>query len=213
MTCQGCDTPIDQPTRGRRKWCSDKCRKITLYSRSCIDCGAVCNTDGRVTSPSLRCAACDAEYRHRPEVRLSRGNKGALTWSKADIIAALRFAADDSGWLTTTMYHAAYLAAGPGTMPSRPTIFARFDKWCLALKAAGLRGGTPRQRERLTAESCLLAVEDCADVIGRLPSAREYKKWAQETGAPSGSIVRVRCGNWGNGTRALLNRQSAEVAA
>lgn len=64
MKCAGCDNevpPNKAPGRAR-KWCSERCRKRTLYSRRCIDCGAVCNTDGSVTEPSLRCQKCNGAH-------------------------------------------------------------------------------------------------------------------------------------------------------
>lgn len=55
--CKGCGTPLEQPPRGRRVWCSERCRKAQ-YQRPCVDCGAPCG-GGDV---SLRCAACNRAF-------------------------------------------------------------------------------------------------------------------------------------------------------
>lgn len=63
-TCHGCDAEL-APNKGPgqpRKWCSQKCRKLTLYSKRCIDCGGVCNTDGRVTHAAERCFPCSRTH-------------------------------------------------------------------------------------------------------------------------------------------------------
>lgn len=50
----GCENPIEQPqSGGRRKWCSERCRK-RQYDGECIDCGA--RVDG--TSPGSKGGRC-----------------------------------------------------------------------------------------------------------------------------------------------------------
>lgn len=57
-TCQGCGIGLAPPKKyGRpRKWCSDRCRKQTLYSTPCVNCGTPTTGDG---SKHELCAACN----------------------------------------------------------------------------------------------------------------------------------------------------------
>jgi hypothetical protein len=61
----GCDQPLaPQKGRGRRrKWCSERCRKVTLYSGECRDCGARINTSGDVARRSERCNSCANQHK------------------------------------------------------------------------------------------------------------------------------------------------------
>lgn len=58
--CEGCGASL-RHARGRRKWCSERCRKETLYGGTCERCGG--KTDGsrgRAKAPSI-CGDCLAE--------------------------------------------------------------------------------------------------------------------------------------------------------
>jgi DNA-directed RNA polymerase specialized sigma24 family protein len=57
-TCEGCGKPIEQPRRGQRKWCSDRCRKTALYAGRCVDCGAPTNGYDGPGTAAERCSAC-----------------------------------------------------------------------------------------------------------------------------------------------------------
>jgi len=61
--CQGCGAPIEQPHYGRRKWCSDRCRKTTLYAVPCERCGERCGgiANGHRGHPSRHCRSCALE--------------------------------------------------------------------------------------------------------------------------------------------------------
>jgi hypothetical protein len=199
-TCEGCGSPLppNKALGRRRKWCSERCRKLTLYSRRCVDCGAVCNVDGRVAGAAERCLACA-----RTEIgtlenrqRMSQAALGRCHWSEDDCVRAMKRAAR-RGYLTAVMYEQAYERAPAGSMPSLPTVMHKFDKWTDALVAAGLRGGTRHaHRERMTREGCLLAVMDCVAELGHEPTVTDYEAWARRVGAPSHSLVRMRCGGW-----------------
>lgn len=80
-TCAGCPAPIVQPPRGgrRRKWCSDRCRKRTLYSGECVDCGKPTSGD-RPDGISVRCLRC-----HNVKNGISR-----KVWTREAIIAAIQ---------------------------------------------------------------------------------------------------------------------------
>jgi hypothetical protein len=54
--CEGCGVPLVQPARGRRKWCSERCRKRACYSGECVECGA--RTYSGNAKPSERCVPC-----------------------------------------------------------------------------------------------------------------------------------------------------------
>lgn len=54
-TCHGRD--CTNPVSSRRKWCSDRCRKQTMYGQPCVDCGRLTNgSDGKRKKP--RCVPC-----------------------------------------------------------------------------------------------------------------------------------------------------------
>ena len=56
--CPGCGEDLTD-THGKTKWCSERCRKETLYSGVCVDCGG--KTNGRASGfarESSRCRQC-----------------------------------------------------------------------------------------------------------------------------------------------------------
>lgn len=56
--CHGCGEALPPAKKyaHRRKWCSERCRKQTLYSTACVDCGGRTTGDG---SYHLRCQRCN----------------------------------------------------------------------------------------------------------------------------------------------------------
>jgi hypothetical protein len=61
-TCQGCGValPAQQYVGRHRKWCSERCRKATLYAGRCIDCGGPTNgSNGRGPHAPVRCGDCN----------------------------------------------------------------------------------------------------------------------------------------------------------
>ena len=59
--CRGCGACLPPPTQSgrRRKWCSEACRKRTLYAGRCVDCGAATSgSAGRGPRAPKRCQAC-----------------------------------------------------------------------------------------------------------------------------------------------------------
>lgn len=67
--CQGCGTELAQkPTGARRKWCSERCRRRTLYSRECIDCGEPTDGSNGAARAPERCAECTKKLVHRTAV-------------------------------------------------------------------------------------------------------------------------------------------------
>jgi hypothetical protein len=132
-TCAGCSAPIEQPKSGRRrKWCSERCRKLTLYSRRCVDCDAVCNTDGRVTGASERCRECAWRLNH--ETR---------RWTPETVITAIRRWADEHGGVPPTAADwNPTLASTPrgSEFPSLHTVMHEFGTWKAGIDAAGFDG-------------------------------------------------------------------------
>jgi hypothetical protein len=197
MKCAGCDATVP-PNKGPgspRKWCSDRCRKITLYSRRCVDCGSICNTDGRVAAAALRCRSCRIAYERTVEGRQARTYVSEQKWTDAEMIAALQEHAVD-GRISSKAYERAR-ARSARPMPSMPLIAWRFGSWMAAAEAAGLRScRTKRRSDTLYEAGAWLAVEECTAALGHLPTMREYDEWARRVGAPCLSTVRRLTGGW-----------------
>lgn len=194
FACHGCGAGLIKTWQGRDpKWCSERCRKAS-YCHQCIDCGGPCNLDGRATNASVRCLACYRRWQSSLESRrvMSAAHTGRVFWTHEKILDVLRRVATN-GRLTCAEYDAAYV---PGHMPSRPTINNRFGRWNNALEAAGLQTTEPvAVGWGITFAAAVMAVEDCRDALGRLPSSREYDEWATSTGAPSLAGIR-KTGRW-----------------
>jgi hypothetical protein len=182
---------------------------------NCIDCGKVVTNSG--SEPPKRCSACNNLHNGDLEIRRAQSRdprRRNVRWTRERIVAAMQSVAVD-GRLTVTIYDEAYSRAPRGSLPSMSIITRScFDKWTDAVAAAGLSCGTRHaHRERLTRESCLLAVEDCAADVGHPPSYQEYEAWARAQGAPSGQIIRVRWGGWMTVIDALVARGERERVA
>lgn len=159
----------------------------------CRDCGAE-TRGGSKTAPE-RCAPCNSKWQRTLEGRRLRRSNTTLKWSDEDIFAAIRSVAVD-GIATCTAYKEAYARAPRGSMPSMPLINVRFGLWSNAVAAAGLttRHAGGAYSTRLTTEGAMLAVEECAHELGSAPTVAQYEEWARRTGAPSATLIRIRCG-------------------
>jgi hypothetical protein len=138
MTCLGCGTPLTVPPRGKRKWCSEKCRQRTVYSGVCIDCGG--RTEGTASGTAravVRCARCARAHEH--------ANR---RWTPEAIIAALRRFAQETGEPPTV---SKWLRDRPADRPSLKPINREFGSWNAALQA----GGFSQQRGRQGGGRCL----------------------------------------------------------
>ena len=76
-TCVGCGREFEG--RGRAKWCSDRCRKQTLYAGVCVDCGAPTNGYNGPDKAAKRC--------HRCAMRSQAEN---ARWTRDAIVGAIR---------------------------------------------------------------------------------------------------------------------------
>lgn len=85
-TCAGCGTAIEQPPRGKpRKWCSDRCRKRTLYGGTCKLCGAVTNGyDGPGTAAEVCIDCYETRNAERNAEIIERWNEGEPEWYIAE---------------------------------------------------------------------------------------------------------------------------------
>jgi hypothetical protein len=144
-TCQGCDTELPAQTRGRpRLWCTDRCRKRTLYSRQCVDCGAPCNTDGAVRDAATRCGEC------------SRAHQSAeAVWTRETVLdAGRRWQAMVGRQVMTTDWNPAQirhperramlkqLRQATGPWPPAATVLRVFGSWNAFIRTLD---GVPRR--------------------------------------------------------------------
>lgn len=123
--CEGCGTPFPPySSRGRRrKWCSGRCRKQTLYSGQCIDCGAPTNGYDGPALASERCVACRRQW-----------EKDNARWTPEAIADALRADAAKRGRPPT----AAEWTAATAATPTTSTVQFVMGSWNAGLEAAGL---------------------------------------------------------------------------
>ena len=118
--CLGCGELIKQPRSGRRKWCSERCRK-QQYAGRCRTCGAKTNGSNGSARAASECLGCRSARLHAER-----------RWTPEAVIAAIRA-------------HAAELGRAPGAKEAEkrfgalPTSAEReFGSWSAALVASGL---------------------------------------------------------------------------
>lgn len=171
----------------------------------CVDCGVKVYNSG--SEPHKRCIHCSTAHTKRLDRRRAaarRSRRKGRVWSDEAIVNLLR-SVGDNGVLTIAAYEDYRREMPKGTMPSTATITNRFGSWNDAMTAAG----HPRMRRgpyngTLSRAGCLLAMEDCAAALGRVPSYRDYEKWARANSAPSGIRIKQVWGGWMVATEALL---------
>ena len=91
--CKGCGAPIEQPKgRGRpRIWCSDRCRKETLYAGTCEQCGATTSGDGGKRRAPKSCIRCTRNRNQERNAEIFRLNEeGAPHWYIAEQMGCSR---------------------------------------------------------------------------------------------------------------------------
>lgn len=154
MKCHGCDTELPPKTwKGRdRKWCSDRCRKQTMYARFCVDCGKQLNgSDGNGPKAAIRCVKCAAT--HSGELR--------RIWTRDEILDAIRRWERINGeppritnWNPTRARDigrpensVVYLRGRKGVTPQKAgewpnvnTVIREFGTWNAGIEAAGFTG-------------------------------------------------------------------------
>lgn len=213
--CETCGVAMPG-AHGRRKFCSERCRKAQ-YGGICVDCGAATYGGAGSAYTPERCARCRNARMQTVEHRLAASDgalAAAVRWPDSYLLAALKRAAGHcDGYLSAGVYNA-LVATQPfdEPLPCAATIGRRFGGWSAAMEAAGLMAN-PRNRDnyrRTSAEECLAAVAQVAEECGRVPSYLQYTALARDRDdLPSGPLVRVRCGSWGAVIRALSPAEAA----
>lgn len=99
--CAGCGAEVPPSAHhGRpRKWCSERCRKQTLYSHPCEDCGAPTTGDGQHHRWCRKCSnkyASDRARAARLPVRAEIEARWADGQTEREICGALGLKYDDN---------------------------------------------------------------------------------------------------------------------
>lgn len=119
--------------------------------------------------------------------------KDARLYTDDDLIGFLRAAAEIS---PSPMSAANYTDNRVPGSPAMRTHIIRFGSWSDALARAGLPTTNRKKRkDNVTVEQCLQAVMDYVRMTGDT-TAEGYGRWSPNHDAPSGSIVREKCGSW-----------------
>lgn len=152
-TCRGCDAVLP-PQRGpgrERVWCTDRCRKQTLYGRPCRDCGKALNgSDGTGPNAPVRCASCHCVHTRKLTRQwvLDSFAEWHAMFGRAPVVAewtpsmAAQRGRDD--------YLAQYEATGR-PWPTQATVTNHFGSWNAAVAAAGFNPLPPgRYRDEST---------------------------------------------------------------
>jgi hypothetical protein len=131
-TCQGCavDLPPKKWKGPDRKWCSNRCRKQTLYSGTCRECGARTNgSDGPGTASDLCCHCAPAAN---------------AKWTRDVIIAAIQGWAREHGSPPAATDWNSALARRRGRpprdiekYPPLSVVQDMFGSWSAGIEAAG----------------------------------------------------------------------------
>lgn len=146
--CRGCgaELPPNKAPGRERVWCSNRCRKTTLYGGTCIECGApTAGSSGGLSKTPERCVPC-ANARNIEARRL---------WDRDSVLDAIRRWADQHGQPPAAMdwnprlaiangrddIAARYESTGP--WPTVWTVQTYHGSWNAAIRAAGF---TPRGR-------------------------------------------------------------------
>jgi hypothetical protein len=141
MRCAGCGEPLPPQTIGRpRKWCSQRCRRATLYGGACVDCGArTSGNNGRAKAPE-RCGACRLEFQRANAI-----------WNRERVITSIREFAETYGRppRVTDFSKAHAAAAGhagrvpEGHWPAIDIVQRCCGSWNEAVRAAGFEPFDP----------------------------------------------------------------------
>lgn len=215
--CQGCGTPLPSRTGpGRdRKWCSERCRRETLYATACIDCGKRRYSNGP-NGTSRRCSTCARIVARSMAARRAASERSRsaahLKYTDDEVFAAIRSVADD-GRVSVDRYRSDVQHRGLG--PGVPALIWRFGSWRNAVHAAGLlcakETRPERYANRMDDEGLLAALEDCAADLGHWPGAQEYEQWCVGGRGPSLRIFGQRFGSWFAAVDLVAKRWGATI--
>lgn len=183
--CIGCGSELPESWHGRgRKWCSETCRKNTLYSRPCVDCGKRVSAYGR----TKRCSKCQ----HAKE-------RSEAVWTCAAIVAAIQAWANrhDGVPPTATDWNPAHaISLGhpekaekfyEGAWPASSMVLRKFGSWNTAIGTAGFLPRRPGCSD-LDADWTL-----CQEIDRRYAAGESTSALAHAYGCNTSTIVaRVR---------------------
>lgn len=131
VTCHGCGIPL--PSR-RRQWCSEPCRRETLYAGTCRTCGGSTDGSNGTSGAPSECASC---YATRLRADAKRRHLAALEqW-----VAEHGRPPSAEQWRTRT--------ASGGDWPATANVQRTWGSWSAFIAAAGhtpLPPGRPRKR-------------------------------------------------------------------
>lgn len=141
--CQApdCDETFEVPLKGRKLWCSELCRRRTVYGDTCKSCGA--RTDGS------RGPGRAPEYCNRCMNRVLKGK-----WDRDSIIAAIQ------AWVET---HGETPSAGEWQKAQHPvhptvsTVAKYFGTWNAGIEAAGFKSRRVGRKRNDPPESVIAA--------------------------------------------------------
>lgn len=195
VSCRGCGESIVAQSR-RRRWCSQRCRKRTLYTGTCGRCGG--ETYNGTASPPELCCHCAPKRRTK--------------WTAERVIERIRRWAELHGeppaaheWAPAPSVRARYPGAAwkeierrlaAGQWPSVNAVQAVFGSWSAGLQAAGFECSWGRKRGvrvRFSERELLEGLRAWACAHGAAPTVRE---WVAGGASPSASTLRHRFGSW-----------------
>lgn len=139
--CQGCGVAIESaPSGPPRKWCSARCRRLTLYSRPCLDCGAALSgSKGRSKKAPVRCQKCASAH----------SGRAFKVWTREVVTLAIQEWAQEHGGAGPTSDDWNHSRAELGERwPHRSTVYREFGSWPAALAAAAVPPRRPRRPAR-----------------------------------------------------------------
>jgi endogenous inhibitor of DNA gyrase (YacG/DUF329 family) len=136
ISCATCGVEILN-AHGRRKFCSERCRKHQ-YDRVCIDCGGPCDGASGLKKIATRCLPCARQHSH-----------DSAHWTRERVIEALQEWATMTGWLPSASEwnpasvqndarrEALLRFRATGHWPYTNTVLSVFGSWNAAMEAAG----------------------------------------------------------------------------
>ena len=155
MTCHGCGIQLVS-SDPRAKWCSERCRKRTLYSGECRVCGAITNGyDGPGTASSLCRTCAPVENRVWTESRIIDAIRAwhamfgeppsAYMWDCAPDAQPSPSNDRARPWGELHPERGEYVtrARVDGTIPYATSVMDRFGSWNAAILAAGFQPVSP----------------------------------------------------------------------
>lgn len=132
-------------------------------------------------------------------LRVHRGNEGAVTWSDEQVLHAIQTAGTFEYPLRTATYDE-LVRLGEVDGPTSMRIGQRYGSWSQACTQAGVEAAPARRNDyqsRWTDDDLLGVVADYLDLPGSEGTFAGFDAWRREQGGgPSSQTVRNRLGPW-----------------